>query len=71
MSEEKSHFRMKKGDIEIEYEGKSSEANARYKEAFEWIKAVTISPPKPPKEGLGKRKEKEKKPHFMQHHHVQ
>ena len=63
MSEEKSRFRIKKGDIEIEYEGKSSEVNARYKEAFEWMKAVTISPPKPPpkKEDIGK-KDKKKKP---------
>lgn len=52
MSEDKCRFRIKKGDIEIEYEGKSSEVNAQYKEAFEWIKSVTTSPPKPsPKKG--------------------
>lgn len=64
MSEEKYRFRIKKGDIEIEYEGKSSEVNARYQEAFDWIKTVTISPPpKPPKkEELEKKKEKEKRP---------
>lgn len=63
MSEEKYRFRIKKGGIEIEYEGKSSEVNARYQEAFDWIKTVTISAPKPPKkEELEKKKKKEKRP---------
>lgn len=57
MSEDRSRFRIKKGDIEIEYEGKSSEVTTRYKEAFDWIKTVTISPPKPE----AKKKEPEKK----------
>jgi hypothetical protein len=62
MSEEKSRFRIKKGDIEIEYEGKSSEVNSRYEEAFEWIRTVTISPPKPePKKDEKPKEEKEKK----------
>lgn len=52
MSEGRAHFRVKKGEIEIEYEGKSSEVNERYKEAFDWIKTATITPSekKPPKE---------------------
>lgn len=63
MSEERYRFRIKKGDIEIEYEGKSSDVNARYQETFDWIKAVTISPPPKAqkKEELEKKKEKEKK----------
>lgn len=61
MSEHRSRFRMKKGDIEIEYEGESAEVTARYREAFEWIKTVAVPPPKlgPPKE---KEKVKEKVP---------
>lgn len=63
MSEDKSRFKIRKGDIEIEYEGKSSEVTKRYKEAFEWIKTATVASPKP--EPIGKPKkgknEKEKK----------
>lgn len=60
MSEDRSRFRIKKGDIEIEYEGKSTEVTTRYEEAFEWIKAVTITPSRerPSKE---EKKAKEKK----------
>jgi len=52
MSEERSRFRIKKGDIEIEYEGTSKEVADFRKEAFEWIKTATITPPteRPPKE---------------------
>ena len=52
MSENRSRFRMKKGDIEIEYEGESAEVTARYQEAFEWIKTGVIpaTKPRPPKE---------------------
>jgi hypothetical protein len=46
MSEDKSRFKIKKGEIEIEYEGKSEEVNARYKYAIDWIKGVPISPTK-------------------------
>jgi len=62
MSEDRSRFKIKKGDIEIEYEGKSAEVTARYKEAFEWIKTVTVTPLKPePTETRPKEKESEKK----------
>jgi len=46
MSEEKSRFKIKKGEIEIEYEGKSTEVNARYAEALEWIKGTSVTPTK-------------------------
>jgi len=42
-----SRFRIKKGDIEIEYEGKPTEVSLRYKEAFEWIRTLTLTTPKP------------------------
>lgn len=61
MSGDRSRFRIKKGDIEIEYEGKSSEVTTRYKEAFDWIKTVTISPPKPEAKKKEPEKKKEKK----------
>jgi len=62
MSEYRYRFKIKKGDIEIEYEGNSSEVNSRYKEAFDWIKTVTISPPKPePKKEEEPEKKKEEK----------
>jgi len=62
MSEEKYRFRVKRGDIEIEYEGKSPEVNARFKEAFDWVKTVTVSPPKPePKKEKELEEKKEKK----------
>ena len=38
MSEDRSRFKIKKGDIEIEYEGRSEEVSKQYKEAFEWIR---------------------------------
>jgi hypothetical protein len=46
MSENKSRFRMKKGDIEIEYEGTSSEVSSKFSEIFDWLRAVpaTSSP---------------------------
>lgn len=46
MSENRSRFRIRKGDVEIEYEGKSKEVSMRYEEAFEWIKTQTIITPK-------------------------
>jgi len=61
MSEDKSRFRIKKGDIEIEYEGKSTEVSSRYREAFEWIKTLTLTTSKPPVKGEQKEKETKKK----------
>lgn len=46
MSENRSHFRIKKGEIEIEYDGKSDEVTSKFSEIFDWIKtAPTILPP--------------------------
>lgn len=42
MSEGKAHFRIRKGETEIEYEGSSSDVNIRYKEVFTWLKTVPI-----------------------------
>jgi hypothetical protein len=39
MSEVKSRFKIKKGEIEIEYEGLAEDVNERYKEAFDWLKS--------------------------------
>lgn len=58
MSEGRASFRVKKGEIEIEYEGKTSEVNERYEEVMEWIKSGTIIPPK---ESQLKEKKKVKK----------
>ena len=44
MSEGKSRFRIKKGDIEIEFEGDPKEGSIKYKEAFEWMKSLPITP---------------------------
>lgn len=45
MSEERSRFKIKKGDVEVEYEGKSSDVDKRYEEALTWVKsALTTSP---------------------------
>ena len=44
MSEERSHFRIKKGEIEIEFAGESSEVAERYNEALEWIRTVSETP---------------------------
>ena len=62
MSEEKSRFRIKKDNIEIEFEGKPSDVAARYEEAFEWIKTVTVTVPKHKVSKEKKKKEEEKKP---------
>jgi uncharacterized protein YjhX (UPF0386 family) len=44
MSEDRARFRIKVGEIEIEYEGKSTEVSMLYKEAFEWVKASAKIP---------------------------
>ena len=61
MSEDRSRFRIKKGDVEIEYEGKSTDVSSRYKEAFEWIKTLTSTTPKPPIREDKKEKEPKKR----------
>lgn len=47
MSEEKNHFRIRKGDIEIEYSGKPSDVNRQFKLASEWVKGVIAVTPMP------------------------
>jgi hypothetical protein len=56
MSEDRSHFRIKRGDTEIEYSGTPKDVDLKYKEAFNWVKATTttIEPPKKPPEGKQK-----------------
>jgi hypothetical protein len=44
MSESRSSFRMKKGDIEIEYEGASNEVSSKFSDIFEWLKTVHLTP---------------------------
>jgi radical SAM superfamily enzyme YgiQ (UPF0313 family) len=44
MAEDRTHFKIKKGDVEIEFEGRASEADKKYKEAFDWITASPINP---------------------------
>lgn len=56
MSEGKARFRIRKGEMEIEYEGSPSDVNTRYKDAFAWLKTV---PPK--KEKKTEEREEEKK----------
>jgi len=52
MSEGKSRFRVRNGEIEIEYEGLVKDVNERYKEALNWLKSI------PHKEGEEKKEEK-------------
>jgi len=56
MSERKARFRIRKGEIEIEYEGSPDDVNSRYKEAFEWIKTATVA--LPPETRAAKKREK-------------
>ena len=42
MSENKSRFRIKKGDIEIEFEGTSSEVAPKFENVLEWIKTAPV-----------------------------
>jgi hypothetical protein len=39
-----SRFKIRSGDIEIEFEGTPEEVSSKYKEAFDWLKQ---SPPRP------------------------
>jgi len=55
MSEVKSRFKIKKGEIEIEYEGLVDDVNERYTEALDWFKSMPV------KEGEEKKEEEEKK----------
>lgn len=41
MPEVKSRFKIKNGEIEIEYEGLVKDVNERYKEALEWLKSIS------------------------------
>lgn len=41
---EKSRFKVKNGEMEIEYEGSVNDVNQRYKEALDWLKATPIAP---------------------------
>jgi hypothetical protein len=59
MSEDKTHFRIKRGDLEIEYTGKASDVNSRYEKALELI--ATLSP-KPSETKHTEGKETGKKP---------
>jgi hypothetical protein len=42
MSQERSHFKIKRGDIEIEYEGASSDVSSKFSEIFEWLKTAPV-----------------------------
>jgi len=55
MSEVKSRFKIKKGEIEIEYEGLVEDVNERYTEALDWFKSMPV------KEGEEKKEEEEEK----------
>ena len=57
MSERKARFRIRKGEMEIEYEGSSNDVNNRYNEAFEWLKTVPIRREKKTKEHEEEKKE--------------
>jgi hypothetical protein len=43
LAESKNHFKIRNGDVEIEYEGPLTEVNKRFDKAYEW---ATNSPPK-------------------------
>jgi hypothetical protein len=43
MSEGRSYFKIKKGDIEIEYSGLPKDVDSKYKEAFDWVKTAIIT----------------------------
>jgi hypothetical protein len=61
MSERKAHFRIRKGEIEIEYEGSSNDVNKKYEEAFEWLKTIPSKRTKKEKEDKEEKDEKEEK----------
>jgi len=56
MSEAKSRFRIKNGEIEIEYEGLVKDVNDRYKEALDWLRSIPFG------EGRGKTGKQEREP---------
>jgi len=51
LSDIKSRFRIRNGEIEIEYEGPLREVNLRYESAFEWLTSTRAKK-------IGKREEK-------------
>jgi hypothetical protein len=62
MSETKSHFKIKNGEIEIEYEGLVEDVNQRYKEALDWLTSTTtITQEKKVSKEKGNKFEKEEK----------
>jgi hypothetical protein len=62
MSEERSRFKIKKGDIEIEYSGMPKDVDSKYKEALDWVKSTTVTTSAPPKEPSAGRPKEPGKP---------
>lgn len=61
MSEVKSRFKIKNGDMEIEYEGLVKDVDERYKEALEWLKSVPLEKSEEGKEASEEREQGEEK----------
>lgn len=61
MSDGRGHFKIKKGEVEIEYEGSSNDVNNRYKEAFEWLKTIPLKTAEKEKEGEKEEKQQRTK----------
>jgi len=61
MPEERAHFKLRNGEIEIEYEGPLKDANERYKEALDLIKSIPHKKPEEKKEGKEEEKKKGKR----------
>jgi hypothetical protein len=63
MPEDTAHFRIKKGDVEIEYHGSSEEVSSRFDNVLEWVKTtpVTTAPKEPEKPPVPVKEEKVEK----------
>jgi hypothetical protein len=65
LAEVKNRFKIKNGDVEIEYEGPLAEVNKRYDEAFKWVSSQKPKTPEKKKDEktakLDEKKEKKDK----------
>jgi predicted metal-dependent hydrolase len=58
LSEAKNRFKIKNGDVEIEYEGPIEEVNERYDNALKWLASQTLAIPKKKESAEGEKEEK-------------
>jgi hypothetical protein len=61
LAESKNHFKIRNGDIEIEYEGPLTEVNKRFDETYKWVTSQKTKTPKKKEKETDEAQEENKK----------